>query len=119
MNIIAFSIKYLQNKISIKVISFLRQTKTVTSRYGFISLSILLLKYGKPFKRIRSYSNSICPLIPSCINSIKSRFLLSDLAVLSSLFLFIRFFASILQAQIDKIITSYLELQTISKSKVN
>ena len=59
MNIIAFSIKYLQNKISIKVISFLRQTKTVTSRYGFIPLSILLLKYGKPFKGKRSYSHSI------------------------------------------------------------
>ena len=28
-------------------------------------------------------------------------------------------FTSILQAQIDKIITFYLELQTISKSKVN
>lgn len=46
-------------------------------------------------------------------------FLLLDLALLSVLFLFIRFFVSILQAQIDKIIISYLELQTISMSKVN
>lgn len=58
MNIIAFSIKYLQNEISIKVISFLRQTKTVTFRYGFISLSIPSLKYGKTFKGKRSYSHS-------------------------------------------------------------
>ena len=41
------------------------------------------------------YSHSICPLILFFINGIKSRFLLSDLALLSSLFLFIRFFASI------------------------
>ena len=65
------------------------------------------------------HSKSIYPLILFCINSIKTIFLLSGLALFSSLFLFIRFFASILQAQIDKIITSYLELQTISKSKVN
>ena len=38
------------------------------------------------------YSHSICPLILFCINGIKSRFLLLDLASLSSLFLFIRFF---------------------------
>ena len=39
-----------------------------------------------------SYSHSICPLILFYINGIKSRFLLSDLALLSILFLFIRFF---------------------------
>ena len=43
--------------------------------------------------------HSICPSISFCINSIKSTFLLSDLALLSNLFLFVRFFASILQAE--------------------
>ena len=42
--------------------------------------------------------HSICPLMSFYINGIKSWFLLSNLALLSVLFLFIRFFASILQA---------------------
>ena len=46
-----------------------------------------------------NHSHSICPLILFCINGIKSRFLLSDLALLSNLFLLILFFASILQSQ--------------------
>lgn len=45
------------------------------------------------------YSHSMCPLTLFCINGIKSIFLLSILALLYILFLFIGFFASILQAQ--------------------
>ena len=112
----------ISNKIS--SLKKLKKTKALTLRSNFLysitnhqgllfQLFFLLLCTicvpGEQFHRLQglillalgnsvSYSNSICPLILFCINGIKSRFLLSDLALLSSLFLFIRFFASILQA---------------------
>ena len=55
-------------------------------------------EYIKAFS-IKYYSHSICPLISFCINGVKSGGLLSNLALLSILFLFLRFFASILQAR--------------------
>ena len=75
-----------------------------TQHYGFAGSPILdggLIGFFiyKALEPVFNYSNSICPLMLFYINIIKSMFLIAVLALLSILFLVIRFFASILQAQ--------------------
>ena len=53
----------------------------VSKNYNVV-IHFIILRYNV-------YSYSISPLISFCINGIKLRFLSSDLALLSSLFLFI------------------------------